>query len=337
MRRFGWLLLAASIGFGLSSGLVNAAPLPEGSYRDTCKSARASGGVLRAYCEQRHGRLLWARLERYKTCVGDVLNDQGRLICLRREELPGGTWRQNCRNPHLAAPGMFGADCRSPSGGRIASRIPLDACPGGLTSVSGHLTCDKPRSRSVERTAPPSPPPPPAPPSSSAPDQDEDEQPATPHPDQALPPGNYQATCRDLDFDGRYLSGECRDHRDAYQDTSLDTHGCARDQQIGNDNGELVCARPQAGREVPDGIYRQSCRKLTFDGRFLRGECRDGQGAWDKATLDMRPCHNGDAIANEDGELVCKRGQIGAPVGGEHHDAPTADQHHDAPSPGKAP
>jgi hypothetical protein len=319
-RWFGRLIAFALV-MGFGSALA-AAP-PDGPYRDSCNAVRASGGVLSAHCERPHGRRVWARLERYSTCVGDISNDKGQLICLRRRDVPGGSWSESCKNPHLAAPGVFGADCRSPRGGRIASQIPLSACPGGLTSSDGHLTCDKPRHAERHDNLAPAPKPPPEEPA--------DERPQPSASDQPPPAGSYQQSCRDFDFDGRYLSGECRDQRGAWQDTSLDTRSCARDQEIGNKDGELVCARSQQGRTPPEGSYRQSCGKVTFDGRFLHGECRDAQGAWDKATLDMRPCHDGDDIADDDGELVCRRAQASAPAGGEQSNAPAGGEHGSAP------
>ncbi len=310
-RWFGGSVFAFALVMGFGSALA-AAP-PAGSYRDSCNGVRASGGVLRAHCERRQGRRVWARLESYSTCVGDISNDNGELICLRRRDVPDGSWSESCRNPHLAAPGVFGADCRSLRGGRIASQIPLTACPGGLMNAAGHLTCDKPRRAGPHDKDSPSPAPEPVVP---------EEEPRPSASDQPLPAGSYQQSCRNLDFDGRYLSGECRDKHGAWQDTSLDTRSCARDQEIGNKDGELVCARPQQGRAPPEGSYSQTCRNLTFDGRFLRGECRDGRSAWDKAALDMRPCHDGDDVANDDGELVCRRDQHGAAAAGEHQGAP---------------
>jgi len=306
--RIGGLIFAFALTMGAGAAL--AATAPAGSYRDSCNAVQASGGVLRAHCERRHGRRVWARLAHYASCIGDISNDDGALICLRRRDLPDGSWSESCANPHLAAAGVFGADCRSLRGGQIASQIPLSACPGGLTNAAGHLTCDKPRrAAGAHDDTPPAPKPPPEP-------DPAEEEPQPSAPDQPAPAGSYQQSCRALEFDGRYLSGECRDKRSAWQDTSLDTQSCVHDQEIANNDGELVCARSRQPREVPAGSYQQSCRKVTFDGRFLRGECRDGRGVWDKATLDMRLCHAGEDIVNDDGEFVCRRNPGVAPVGG---------------------
>ena len=134
-----------------------------------------------------------------------------------------------------------------------------------------------------------------------------------------MPAGSYQGSCRNLDFDGQFLSGACRDKHGAWQDTSLDTLSCRPDQEIGSEGGVLVCTRSEQGREPPDGSYTKTCREVTFDGRFLRGECRDKQGAWERATLDMRNCHAQNDIANDDGEIVCRHNPVNAPAGGEVH------------------
>ena len=303
---FAGLVVMAALTTGVGSAV--AATLPMGSYRDSCNGARASGGVLRAHCERQHGRRVWARLERYASCVGDISNFDGQLICLRRRDVPGGSWSETCKDAHLVEPGVFGAECRSLRGGHMASQIALDKCREGVMNASGHLACDK--ARPPEPVREPTPPQNPTPPS--------DDEPPAPG-GQPLPAGSYQGSCRNLDFDGQFLSGACRDKHGAWQDTSLDTLSCRPDQEVGSEGGVLICTRSEQGREPPDGSYTKTCREVTFDGRFLRGECRDKQSAWERATLDMRNCHAQNDIANDDGEIVCRHNAVNAPAGGEVH------------------
>jgi hypothetical protein len=255
---------------------------------------------LRAHCLRSRHHRVWARLERVSTCVGDVLNYQGELICLRKRNLPRGDWRDTCINPHLSAPGMFAAVCKSGRRGWTASVIPLAKCGTGITNVRGHLGCRKPKI--VEAPSPGAPRstlPPPA----EVADDDAADEPAAPP--VAPPAGPYQSKCRDIAFDGHYLSGQCSDDRGRWQDTSLDTKSCARDQVIGNDDGELVCTH-RPGQTPPTGAYQATCRDVTFDGRFVRADCKDATGTWMRAVLDTRPCEDGDEIVNEDAELICR-------------------------------
>src|SRR5258708_40217667 len=106
MRASRWFGRLIAFGLMMGFGSALAAAPPEGPYRDSCNAARASGGVLRAHCERPHGRRVWARLEHYSSCVGEISNDKGELICLRRRDVPGGGWSETCSNPHLTAPGV---------------------------------------------------------------------------------------------------------------------------------------------------------------------------------------------------------------------------------------
>lgn len=292
------LIVAALLASGL--GVAYAAKAPNGPYRDTCTAASVSRDVLKARCEKARHRRVWARLERVSTCVGEVSNHQGQLICLRKRDVPAGDWSDSCINPHLASPGVFAAICKSLRGGWIASTIALNKCGGGITNSRGHLGCKKPRVADLPPAASPRSTLPPAP----APTDDEpNEEPVA----ASVPPpaGPYQDTCRAVAFDGRYLSGECKSDRGRWQDTSLDTKSCSRDQVIGNDDGDLVCTR-RPGREPPAGLYTQTCKDVTFDGRFVRADCKDAKGTWMRALLDMRVCQDSDEIVNVDAELICR-------------------------------
>lgn len=292
---FGLFVVALLVGADCSA--AQAARAPAGSYRDDCRSISASRDTLRAHCEKGRRRV-WARLSNYSSCVGDISAYRGQLICLRKKDLPRGDWSDSCIDPHLASPGVFAASCKSLRGGWIASEIKFDKCKDGFTNARGQLGCMKPK---VVEMPSPTAPRATVPPQPSVPD--EADEPAGP----SLPPptGAYQDTCRELAFDGRYLSGECRTDKGEWQDTSLDTKSCTRGQVIGNDDGELVCTR-RPGQAPPAGLYQQSCKDITFDGRFVRADCKDAKGAWMRALLDVRECETGDEILNEDAEIVCR-------------------------------
>jgi hypothetical protein len=62
---------------------------------------------------------------------------------------------------------------------------------------------------------------------------------------QALPPGSYQQSCRDIRLYGRTLSAVCRGLGGRARQTALDISHCVGD--IGNNNGQLQC---NGGRAV---------------------------------------------------------------------------------------
>src|SRR5205085_4804600 len=67
------------------AAVAQAAPLPPGSYRDSCRNAHADGNRLSAFCRTRDGNTIGTRLEGYRQCYGDIMNDDGRLVCKQAE------------------------------------------------------------------------------------------------------------------------------------------------------------------------------------------------------------------------------------------------------------
>jgi hypothetical protein len=65
---------------------------------------------------------------------------------------------------------------------------------------------------------------------------------------QALPPGSYRESCRDIRVYGRTLTAVCRGSGGRARQTALDISHCVGD--IGNNNGQLQC---NGGRAVAPG------------------------------------------------------------------------------------
>ncbi len=66
-----------------------------------------------------------------------------------------------------------------------------------------------------------------------------------------------------------------------------------------------------AEAQAPFGSYRNSCRSITLNkGGVLQAECRTTNNSWQRSSLRMANCRNGD-IANRDGRLVCANNQRG--------------------------
>lgn len=304
------LLVAAS---------AEAAPIPDGSYRASCKNMRATANVLRANCETRRGGHVETRLNGYRSCRGDIANDNGRLIC--RE--PDLTLYEHSRyrgralfidndlatmarsfddrtssirvrrgDWHVCADSNYGGRCVT-----VSADVP-DLARLGLND----------RISSVRRAV--------QPPKSEK--RDEGER------DDAVPPpdGTYLKTCRNVRAADARLFAECKDRGGKWRSTDLDFSDCPG--EIRNDNGRLSCsaavsppppptttatppARPRTS-EPPSGSYRQSCRGISVMSGTLTGECKAKSGVWRTTALILRMCAAGRDIANDNGVLTCSDG-----------------------------
>jgi len=54
---------------------------PNGSYAQTCMNIRVEGDDLKARCQTHHGDLRDAKLDDYRKCKSDIINDDGHLRC----------------------------------------------------------------------------------------------------------------------------------------------------------------------------------------------------------------------------------------------------------------
>jgi hypothetical protein len=127
---------------------------PRGSYRSTCRDeelVRGPGGTvdLIATCQTRGGRFVDATLPNVKSCVGDIGNDNGRLVCQSGPNLgepPQGSYRGSCRDARLAQ-GAGGtvdllASCKTRSGRFVDATLPnVRGCKGDIGNNDGQLVC----------------------------------------------------------------------------------------------------------------------------------------------------------------------------------------------------
>jgi hypothetical protein len=58
---------------------------PRGSYHDSCRNEEVSRGTLTAECKDRWGRWRDTELDNFRSCRGDIYNDNGNLRCRRDE------------------------------------------------------------------------------------------------------------------------------------------------------------------------------------------------------------------------------------------------------------
>jgi CVNH domain len=54
---------------------------PSGEYAQTCREIRTNGATLEAICQARDGDWKRTSLENFNQCIGQIENDNGRLVC----------------------------------------------------------------------------------------------------------------------------------------------------------------------------------------------------------------------------------------------------------------
>jgi len=117
--------------------------LPRGSYAQTCRDIRTRGDDLRAVCETVNGEWVSSTLDGYDRCVGDIVNDDGRLECTRQggRTVPQGSYSQTCRNIYVRGD-YLRAQCQDTHGNWVWSQLnDWDDCRRGIDNINGQLRC----------------------------------------------------------------------------------------------------------------------------------------------------------------------------------------------------
>jgi hypothetical protein len=147
------IALSLSIFAALICALSMAGPAqaqPNGSYLQTCRNTSVAGkyrpdALLTADCQTRKGSWRQSSLY-YKSCRGDIYNDNGTLRCQGGQagnpgSLPPGSWRASCREAYLDF-GTLHAECQRTNGRWTDARLNLSACPWGpVANDNGRLVC----------------------------------------------------------------------------------------------------------------------------------------------------------------------------------------------------
>jgi hypothetical protein len=150
MRSF---TLSLFIGVALLCGAFAAEPAqaqPNGSYLQTCRNVSVAGryrpdALLTAQCQTKKGYWRESSLY-YKSCRGDIYNDNGALRCQGGQagnpgSLPPGSWRASCRDAFVDG-GTLHAECQAMNGRWIDARLNMGACPWGpVANYNGRLVC----------------------------------------------------------------------------------------------------------------------------------------------------------------------------------------------------
>jgi hypothetical protein len=116
---------------------------PRGSYSQTCRDIEIQGDSLRAVCQNMGGGWAETALRDYGRCVGDIVNDNGRLECTRPggRTLPSGNFMQSCRNAYVRGDNLR-AMCQDRDGRWVWSELhEWDDCRGGIVNENGNLRC----------------------------------------------------------------------------------------------------------------------------------------------------------------------------------------------------
>lgn len=208
------------VGGGAAVTPVQAAQLPEGSWRNTCHDGRILYGTLVAECRRANGK--------YRTSTAPLDgcrrfgNNDGRLFC--EQESAAGEWRgsfrNSCVNERVSKKGHLKADCRRADGRYRKAEIGPGKCPSRRAgNVDGRLVCEESGfggsggsggfggSGGSHRTW---------------------------H-------GSFQVSCRDASTDSAgNLRASCQKANGRWERAYLAAYGCPS-RRAGNNDGRLVC------------------------------------------------------------------------------------------------
>jgi CVNH domain len=119
-----------------------ASPLPTGSYQATCSDVRMSHGALTATCLTMNQQPRRSSLASIASCVGDIANIDGQLMCNRRR-IPAGSYRQTCTGATMNGD-TLSASCRTIDGRWVNTRLgAVRECTGDLANLDGTLSCSR--------------------------------------------------------------------------------------------------------------------------------------------------------------------------------------------------
>lgn len=138
---------------------------------------------------------------------------------------------------------------------------------------------------------------------------------------QAVPPGSYLNSCRDVQARRANLAAFCATRNGQWVPARLsDFPSCRGD--ISNQNGQLWCERrpapppPGPHGSGPPGSYNRSCTRIAFRNGVLSAHCRTMAGTWQPSVLNTLNCEPRADISNQNGTLTCPpRRQLPPPPG----------------------
>lgn len=136
---------------------------------------------------------------------------------------------------------------------------------------------------------------------------------------ESLPNGSWQQSCNVNNasyFKGILTSACAKNGGDVQTVSKLNyAESCQTDSLVKNDNGNLVCVTPkeiinshnQGQMQFPGGNWVTSCRtdSASLNGTMLISKCRNNQGQFIPAAIDLSMCENNPLVQNDNGSLRC--------------------------------
>ena len=114
-----------------------------------------------------------------------------------------------------------------------------------------------------------------------------------------VPAGSYRQSCTACSVGGGNLTAFCKTTRNQDRQSTLFNFPACRS-GIENMDGFLTCSK---GAPPPNGTYKESCRNINVENNALYATCRNVNGDWKEANLQLGYCNY--AIYNTDGALAC--------------------------------
>jgi hypothetical protein len=123
-------------------------------YSQTCKDIKSHGDDLEARCKTRDGNWNNTKLDDYRKCKGQIINDDGNLRCVAGAAYggpgayqpvngPSGSYVQSCTEIHASGDDLH-ARCQTGDGGWHNTKLDdYQKCQGDISNDNGNLRCDK--------------------------------------------------------------------------------------------------------------------------------------------------------------------------------------------------
>ena len=127
-----------------------------GSYTQTCKDIKSHGDDLEARCKTVNGDWNHTKLDDYRKCKGQIINDDGNLKCVAAEDRtsrlsgeliqgnwPAGSYTQSCDRIRIEGDDLK-AHCQTRDGGaRDAKLDDFQKCKSDIINDDGKLHCER--------------------------------------------------------------------------------------------------------------------------------------------------------------------------------------------------
>lgn len=138
---------------------------------------------------------------------------------------------------------------------------------------------------------------------------------------ESLPNGSWQQSCSVSNasyLKGVLISACTKNGGDIQTISKLNyAESCQTNSLVKNDNGNLACVTPKVimnnsehiQAHFPGGNWVTSCRtnSASINSGMLITQCRNNQGQFIPAAIDLSTCKNDQLVDNDNGRLSCNR------------------------------